>query len=701
MKRTILILTMLACIGWNQMSVKAQIVIDQGVSGNLTWVLTDDSTLTFSGSGTMENYDPYYYHYSPWYTYQTSIVRVTIGNGATNIADAAFVGCSRLISITIPNSVTIIGNYAFRNCSSLTSVIIPNSVKTIGTGAFEDCSSLTSVTIPNGITSIGSFAFENCSRLKTVNFNTDSCISVGSSCWRNCDSLTTVNIGNNVKRIPDIAFDYCHGLTSITIPNSVKIIGDYAFRDCHNLRTIHFNADSCISVGSSCWRNCDSLTTVNIGNNVKRIPDNAFRNCSGLTSITIPNSVKTIGDYAFDYCDGLTSVTINSVISIGKYAFCGCDGLTSITIPDSVKTIGDRAFYFCRGLTSITIGHGVISIGNDAFYGCSDLISINVDVNNTQYSSIDGVLYNKLQDMLIQCPTKKTGIVAIPNSVINIENNAFMDCSDLTFVAIPNSVINIKHAAFRGCSGLASVTISSVKTIGDYAFAYCSSLTEIINLNPTPITINPVVFSMVDIASCTLKVLSASLPLYQQKAVWKDFLLERYYTVNATANDTAYGTTHGSDFYPANVDVSLSARPYMGYKFVNWTSNGVILSTSNPFTFTVTQDTNIVANFSNDVSIENIQGNSNELILYPNPAQHTLYIQSSEAIEQVVIYDISGRMLTSTVIARSTARDEQHDVAIHNGNAQSIDISNFANGIYIIKVKTSIGETVKKVVIND
>jgi len=129
-------------------------------------------------------------------------------------------------------------------------------------------------------------------------------------------------------------------------------------------------------------------------------------------------------------------------------------------------------------LTSIAIPSSVNSIGHKAFFGCSGFVT--VDANNPNYSSKDGVLFNKNQTILIQCPISKTGSYTIPSLVTSIEDGAFSYCSGLTSITIPSSVTSIGDGTFGVCSGLTSVIIpSSVTSIGDYAFEDCKCLTSV------------------------------------------------------------------------------------------------------------------------------------------------------------------------------------------------------------------------------
>lgn len=244
---------------------------------NLKWTLYD-GTLTFSGTGKMEDFGynstTKVYSLPTYYAYRKSIKEVSIAEGVTSIGKFAFRDCKRLKSVSIPRSVTYIGEYAFGNCKHLKSVSIPEGVESILFCTFEDCTRLTKVILPNSLKKIGIGAFSG------------------------CYSLSEITIPDGVNEIQQHAFYWCKSLLSVTIPNSVTKIGHGAFELCIFLREVH------LPIGLEIIESC------------------TFNFCFLLKSVTIPNTVKTIGIWAFDWCIALRSATIpESVTEVEEDSF--------------------------------------------------------------------------------------------------------------------------------------------------------------------------------------------------------------------------------------------------------------------------------------------------------------------------------------------------------------------------------------------
>ncbi len=477
----------------------------------------------------------------------------TIPSGVTGIGDGAFGYCGSLGSVRIPNSVTNIGDDAFYGCTGLIGVTIPNSVSRIGDGAFDSCSSLTAITVEAGnsvyssvdgvLFNQGQTALIACPGGISGGYTIPSGVTgIGDYAFFSCTTLTGVTIGNSVTNIGYGAFDGCSSLTNVRIPSSVVSIGDYAFDDCTSLAEVYFQGNS-PSADSSVFDGENSATVYYMPGTTGWGPTFAgrptvlnpaaqftFANNSGAITITgytgpggavtIPSTINglavtSVGNSAF-YGGSLTSVTVGSgVSSIGDYAFGGCASLTAITvdalnssyssaagvlfdksqtaliqcpggkagsymIPNGVTSIGHGAFAGCTSLTGITIPNSVTNIGDLAFDGCTGLTGITVDALNSSYSSVAGVLFDKGQATLIQCPGGKAGSYMIPNSVTSIGHDAFSVCTSLANVTIPNSVTSIGHDAFSVCTSLTGITIpGSVTSVGDEAFEWCSSLASV------------------------------------------------------------------------------------------------------------------------------------------------------------------------------------------------------------------------------
>ena len=160
-----------------------------------------------------------------------------------------------------------------------------------------------------------------------------------------------------------------------------------------------------------------------------------------------------------------------------------------------VKWIGDRysgagVFQGCTGITSIVIPDSVISIDRSAFSGCTSLTEITVSPDNKNYSSVDGVLFNKDGSELIVYP-KGNGRSAytVPDGVTSISGSAFEGCTSLSKVKLSNNLTIIEERTFYGCTSLAEIVIpDSVTEIrgrldSEYyggAFVGCTSLAEIV-----------------------------------------------------------------------------------------------------------------------------------------------------------------------------------------------------------------------------
>jgi hypothetical protein len=392
---------------------------------------TNNGTITISG-----------------YTGTSNVVTIPDSiNGlpVTSIGGDAFYGCNGLKSVTIPNSVTNIGDVAFGYCTGLTNIILGNSVTSIGFSVFAFCTSLTAITVDaqNLVYSdVNGVLFDKnrttliqCPWGKSGNYAIPiSVTGIGYYAFQNCTNLTGVTIPNCVTNIGGAAFAYCTSLSSITIPDSVlEIPGIFAFG----------------------------------------FEPGAFGGCTSLTNVTIGNSVTNVGDGAFASCTSLTTVAIgNSVTTIEENAFGNCSRLNNLMIPEKVTSIGDWAFYSCTSLTKVAIPASVTNIGASAFFSCTSLTAIMVDDLNPVYSSLNGVLLNKNETLLIEYPNGKGIEYTIPESVTSVGDGAFAGNASLMSVMIGNNVTNIGNEAFNYCTSLAGVYFKgNAPTLGFDAFS--------------------------------------------------------------------------------------------------------------------------------------------------------------------------------------------------------------------------------------
>ena len=311
---------------------------------------------------------------------------------------------------------------------------------------------------------------------------------IGAMAFSYCSSLTKATIPEGVTSIGEYAFSYCSSLTEVTIPKSVTSMEDRAFYECKALTTVHYGGTQ---------EDWDALKK-NIGEeNTPLLNANiicAIQESNGF-AYTVTGDEATITGYT----GSAENIVIPSelggkpVTAIADKAFEGYKNIVNIYIPKTIKAIGEDAF---QNATSSLIRF-ICYEGTENEWANIAIQKGNSELNPREFDDVAWFrLYecNLSGDMVYQASDDAATLVRYFGSdskvdipaelggkpVTEIGEWAFAYYSSLTEVTIPEGVTSIRAFAFRSCSSLTKATISEgVTSIGDSAFAYCSSLTEV------------------------------------------------------------------------------------------------------------------------------------------------------------------------------------------------------------------------------
>lgn len=231
-------------------------------------------------------------------------------------------------------------------------------------------------------------------------------------------SITSVQIPEGVTYISYIADN---SLLSVELPSTLQEIGDFTFVNCKNLQSVE------------------------LPEKLEAIGREAFYGCHSLQNIVIPASVSEIGEHAFADCTNLQSFRVKQNNRGGYYSE---DGIlyvksTSSEYNDVLDDYEDIEYKF---LVSYPGGKaGVYNLAADmnfvwtAFLNAKKLTAINVDPQNPDYTSVDGVVYTKDMTGLCVCPAGKSGEYKVPEGVYYTQTNSFSN-SGLSTIYLPDSL---------------------------------------------------------------------------------------------------------------------------------------------------------------------------------------------------------------------------------------------------------------------
>lgn len=343
---------------------------------------------------------------------------------------SSFEDCTKLKKIVLNDEIIQFDFDAFKNCHSLDELNFPSKLKKIEGATFYNCRNIDTLNIPNTVEYIGSAAFEGCIRLKSITDN--------SKCKHYFDNL----------------FKDCISLEKIITSSYLYIAYENVFMNCVKLKSIEFS-ETLLGVGAQIFKGCVNLELVIFNAELKYGFEAAtFQDCHNLKEVQIPLIKGLIGSRAFENCYNLKTIDLSSILIIDHFAFKNCLNLVNINLAEDLISIGNHAFENCKNIIDIVIPSSVIEIGHNPFSGIED--KINVSPINSNYTSINGVVYDKKIKSLVFCPN------------YNYEN-----------LAIPITVEEIKPYAFKGCTKLKEINISNIKYIGGYCFFGCNNINEI------------------------------------------------------------------------------------------------------------------------------------------------------------------------------------------------------------------------------
>lgn len=484
-------------------------------------------------------------------------------------AENPFAPCLNLTEITIDekneNYCTVDGVLFTKDMKKLvsypqkkegTSYTVPDGVEQLGIASISE-TGLEEINIPDSVKEIGRHAMSFNEKLKKIDLSGTSVECIDTMTFANCTSLSKVLLPETLTEIGLAAFMSCKNLTDITLPSQLIVIGQSSFmgtglteiRIPESVTFIGYcafgydeeenmNKDFVVigkSGSAAQFYATDTDAEYNIANDFKFMTVEAVE--AEKEYLEMNPITSSDGEYEYSVLDDgtcciLFCVSIDDTItvpdeidgykvtSIYKGAFLSNEA-TNIILPETVTTIGEAVF--SEYVKSITIPASCTVIeGTEPFITCVNLEEINVaDGENSAYSSLDGVLYNKDKTTLIAYPMKKAEkSYKVPSSVKEISisafcynefiedvdisgvetinNYAFEACPNLKNVKLSKNLNFIGTNAFMGCTSLMSVRVyDKVETIGDYAFgfAYDEALAQSIANEETDAT-DP--FSVID-----------------------------------------------------------------------------------------------------------------------------------------------------------------------------------------------------------
>lgn len=393
------------------------------------------------------------------------------------------------------------------------------SVTKVDNPAFDNCPELTEVVVPKTVTYIPSIS--GSPKVERVTVAEDN------PYYRSLDGVLygQERYGRREKGVYTELLYYppAHPGEHFVIPEFVESIDAFAFSNCQKLKSVVL-ADKVTSIREGAFQNCINLESITWGASLRSIWGKAFENCTALTSIVFTDSIEDVSSNAFRGCTNISSVTFakgkyfdldslpRECFPWGQDAFT-LDGVhyaphmeydrkgeallsvidfpksaedeknfadvSSLKIPTKVEQYGfiykvsecRSSFKQFPSLKRLELPATITKVGIATIENLQEVI---VDKTNTEFSTEDGVLFNKKKTILLSFPRgRDVKKYAIPDGVETIAEEAFRGQPFIEEIVFPDGTIAIEKRAFANCGSLREVHLGkNLKKIGVESFAY-------------------------------------------------------------------------------------------------------------------------------------------------------------------------------------------------------------------------------------
>lgn len=414
------------------------------------------------------------------------------------IGDFAFANSS-ISSISLSGNLQYLGESAFYG-SNISSITIPHKIGTVPKYCFYACSSLKDVYFSEGVYNIDNYAFAN-SSAKNIEFS-KSLTSIGEKAFLNCDNLKEITLGENIEKISNQAFENCSNLEKISFSKNLSSLGNLIFKDCPKLTNIDTKENIYFTYENSILYSLDRTELVYMSPDINQRTLSLPKNISKIREDALTN-IDIVEEFTVDSKNEYFSVENGILYNKNKtklIRYPSAKETVNFTLPKTVKEIAPYAFKDAKKLIGIIDVSNISKIANSSFKNTPEFSGFYIEGGqNSNFSVIDNILYNKDKTTLIKAPSlnnlkefkipnsvKTIGSYAFEdssietldtNNVTKIEGNAFLD-SKLNTISMPK-VETIGVSAFRGTKLKNLELPKNIKKIDDYAFADCKNLEKV------------------------------------------------------------------------------------------------------------------------------------------------------------------------------------------------------------------------------